>query len=259
VADQANAEIHLIHVIQLPVLADSLLMPTLNFEADLLKELKENATTQFRALIDKYNQTNINCYYKVAFGVTSLEILNSIKENAIDLVVMGSHGASGLREVLIGSNTEKIIRKSSVPVLVIKNYFKGQIKNIVFPNAPDIDNEGLVENIKALQRFFKATLHIVWVNTPLNFASDKETVIRQKEFVKKYNIKDYTLNVFNHYNEEGGILAFNKLIKGDLIAMGTHGRTGIAHIINGSMTEDVANHTDTLIWTYSVKNDLVEA
>jgi nucleotide-binding universal stress UspA family protein len=259
VADQANAEIHLVHVIQLPVLADTLLMPTLNFEADMINELKQKAIAQFKALIEKYNQTNINCYYKIVFGVTSFEILARIKDDAIDLVIMGSHGVNGFREVLIGSTTEKIIRRSAVPVVAIKNYFNGQIKNIVFPISSDIDDKNsLIERVKKLQHFFKATLHIVWINTPTNFASDTETRTRQKEFIKKYNITDYTLNVFNHYNEEGGILAFSKSIKGDLIAMGTHGRTGIAHIVNGSMTEDLANHTDTLIWTYSVKNDLVE-
>jgi nucleotide-binding universal stress UspA family protein len=60
-------------------------------------------------------------------------------------------------------------------------------------------------------------------------------------------------------NEEEGILHFSKLIKGNMIAMATHGYKGISHLVNGSLAEDVVNHTDKLIWTYSLKNEPVEA
>src|SRR4030095_16765514 len=55
------------------------------------------------------------------------------KEHQIDLIVMGSHGASGFREVLIGSNTEKTVRYSDIPVLVIKNEVENfKVENFVF-------------------------------------------------------------------------------------------------------------------------------
>jgi nucleotide-binding universal stress UspA family protein len=48
-------------------------------------------------------------------------ILAVSKTNNIDLIVMGSHGSGGFQEMFIGSNTEKVVRNSDVPVLVIKN------------------------------------------------------------------------------------------------------------------------------------------
>ncbi|HEX6224741.1 MAG TPA: universal stress protein, partial [Chryseolinea sp.] len=166
----------------------------------------------------------------------------------------------GLREYFIGSNAAKIIRKSPVPVLVAKDYPRRAVKKIVFPNAPDTENQSdLVGKVKTLQKFFQAQLHLVWINTPLNFVSDVVTHRRLEAFAKEFSLKDYSINIFNYPNEEEGIIEFSKFIGGDIIAMGTHSRKGITHLLNGSVAEDVANHTNNLIWTYSLKNEPVES
>jgi hypothetical protein len=100
---------------------------------------------------------------------------------------------------------------------------------------------------------------MVWVNTPVNFTSDIETHERMEAFAKQFALKDYTINVFNDTDEERGILRFSNLVKGDLIAMGTHARMGISHLVNGSLAEDVVNHNKGLVWTYSLKNEPVLA
>jgi nucleotide-binding universal stress UspA family protein len=260
VAAQAKGTVQLLHVIELPVLHDTLLMPTLSFEEELLRELKEKAEVEFERITSKYKVEGVSVTTNVLFGSTSKMILDFANDQAVDLIVMGSHGASGLREFFVGSNAEKIVRRSPVPVLVLKGYYKGPIKDIIFPNTLDTENqEDLVMKVKALQNFFKAHLHIVWINTPVNFTSDTVTFKRLNHFAKRFILKNYTVQVFNYDNEEEGIINFAKLIKGDLIAMGTHGRKGVSHLLNGSMAEDVVNHTKNLVWTYSLKNEPVEA
>ena len=66
-------------------------------------------------------------------------------------------------------------------------------------------------------------------------------------------MNNYTLNIFNDTYEESGVISFAQMIKADMIAMGTHGRKGINHIISGSLAEDVVNHIDCPIWTYTIK------
>jgi nucleotide-binding universal stress UspA family protein len=260
VATQSKGTIHLLNVIELPIMHDTVIMPVLNFEEQLLKDLRENAETQFKKITDKYKATNIKVVVKTVFGSVSRMIQEYIKDESIDLVVMGSHGATGAREFFIGSNAEKMVRNSPVPVLVIKDQFKGPIKNIVFPNTLETENqEGLVMKVKALQNFFKAHLHLVWINTPLNFTSDTLTHERLKEFASRFMLKDYTISVYNHTDQETGILEFAGSIKGDLIAMGTHGRKGISHLVNGSLAEDVVNHNRGLVWTYTLQQTPVEA
>jgi nucleotide-binding universal stress UspA family protein len=253
VAAQAKgATVHILHVVELPVLHDSVLMPVLDFETQLLKELREKAEKQLTAIVGKYQQEGVKLVQHVHFGAVLKAIRDYAQEHAIDLIIMGSHGASGIRELFIGSNAEKIVRFSPVPVLIVKEYYKGAIKNIVFPNTLDTEGqEELVKRVKALQSFFHANLHIVWINTPFNFASDTETYARLHDFAKKYAMRNYSVHVFNHNDEEQGILEFARTVGGNLIAMGTRGRKGVAHFFNGSVAEDVVNHSPQPVWTYS--------
>ena len=252
-SEQSKREVHLLHVVELPVMHDSMLMPTLAFEATLLKELGDNAENQFSKLKAEY-ASDIPIVTKVVFGSTSMMILDYIKEAEIELVVMGTKGASGLRELVIGSNAEKIVRRAPCPVITVRKYSSPHaIKNIVFPNSLEQDQEDLVQHVKALQDFFKASLHIVWINTPGNFTSDNVTLVRLKDFAKRFMLKDYTLSVFNDTFEESGVISFAHAIKADMIAMGTHGRRGLNHVMSGSVAEDVVNHIDCPIWTYTIK------
>lgn len=260
IAAQSAGTVHLVNVVELPVLHDTVIMPVLNFEQTLLNDLQVHAEKSFEKITDKYSNDAAHVVTNVSFGSVYGKIVDYIAEKNIDVVVMGSHGSSGLRELFIGSNAERLVRNSPVPVLVLKDYFKGPVKNIVFPNNFHTDSqEELTLKVKALQDFFKAHLHIVWINTPLNFTSDTVTLERMEAFAKRFMLKNYSLNIFNHTDTEEGIFEFSKKIHGDLIAMATHGRTGIAHLINGSLAEDVVNHTKGMVWTCTLKNELVEA
>jgi nucleotide-binding universal stress UspA family protein len=253
-ASESKGEVHLLNAIELPTMYDTTLMPALSFEQQLLKELENNAENHFKKLKEKHNNAGIEIQSHIKFGNPYRMIIDYATENKIDLIVMGTHGASGMREVLIGSNTEKIVRSATVPVIAIKDYIElKSIKNIVFPNTLTKDHEDLTMKVKALQNFFDATLHIVWINTLNNFTRDTITYQRLNEFAKRFMLKDFTLNVFNDPYEESGVINFAHMIKADMIAMGTHGRKGIAHFLNGSVAEDVVNHVDCPMWTYAIK------
>lgn len=255
-AAQSKGVVYVLNVIELPVLYDTTLMPVLSFEKELLNDMKADAEKRFNKMASKYFQDGVKVVFRVVFGVMDKSIADFVEKNVVDLIVMGSHGASGFREYFIGSNAEKIVRTSEVPVLVIKDYFKGPLTKIVFPNTLQTENqEDLVTKVKALQNFFKAQLHVLWVNTPANFQDDNTTYKRLEEFAKRYMLKDYTLAVFNQIDEEAGILQYTEMVKGNLIAMGTNGRRGISHLVNGSKAEDVVNHGKSLIWTYLIKKE----
>lgn len=251
---ESKTEVHLVHVIDLPVLYDTVLMPALSFEQEKFQDLKRNAEQKCEQLIHKHPAA-IKVKSKVEFGPTYRTIVEYIAQHEIDLVVMGTRGITGIREIFIGSNTEKVVRASQVPVIAVKNYIKpGRIKDIVFPNTVAADSqEDLVMRVKALQHSLQATLHVVWINTPLNFRKDTESREQLEHFAKRYMLRDYTINIFNDMEEEAGIINFTHLIHADLIALGTHGRKGIARIINGSIAEDLVNHVDLPVWTYSMK------
>ena len=71
-----------------------------------------------------------------------------------------------------------------------------------------------------------------------------------QEFARKLQLKNFTMNVFNDVSEEEGIVYFADSIDADLIAMATHGRTGFAHVLAGSIAEDVVSHSKRPVLTF---------
>lgn len=254
IAEKSGGEVHLLHVIELPILHDAVLMPVLSFEEALFRELEVKAAAEF-SRVQMLNSKSIPVITKVLFGATARMILDYANDQAIGLVVMGTRGATGLREAFIGSNAEKIVRQSRVPVLVVRQGFTtDSIKDLVFPNSLERGNqEELVLRVKALQDFFGARLHILWVNTPTNFTADHLTKERLQKFADRFMLQNYTINIYNDVYEEAGIINFAHSLKATMLVMGTHGRRGLAHIFSGSVTEDVVNHTDLPIWTTRIE------
>jgi nucleotide-binding universal stress UspA family protein len=256
IAAQSKASVDLLHVIELPAFHDTVLMPVLNFEAEMLKDLKDSAEKQFEALTRKYHIPGVKIFASVEYGQPHHVITYYITKNKIDLVLMGSKGVTGVKGVLIGSNAERIVRFSPVPVLVVKRFSKGALSDIVFPNTFDNDGQDeIITQIEKLQEFFGARLHLVWINTPANFQPDPLMHRKMVDFAEKNKLKNYTVNIFNHYTEKEGILHFAESLDADLIAMSTHGRQGLAHAIHGSVAEDVVNHSSRNILTYVIGGD----
>lgn len=250
IARKSKGTVHLLNVVELPAIHDPVIMPVMAFERGFLKELKGKIMDRFSKMNAQYNKAKVTVRSEVAFGSPARMIGETIRKRKIDLVVMGTHGTSGIREYVVGSNAEKIVRQSPVPVLAIKEYPRNGIKNIVFPNDLDTEKqEKLIQKVKELQAFFKATIHILYINTPTNFTADNITMERLEQFAKQAGLRNYTTNVYNYPYEEAGILLFTQRIKGDLIAMRTHGRKGLAHFLNGSLAEDIVNHAKYPIWT----------
>ncbi len=253
IAHSSRAEIHLLNVIELPVVHDELITPVPSFDERLLMELRDHAETRFKELGKEYAKEQVVIKTKVEFGPVISSITNYQEEENVTIVVMGTKGVTGLQEVLIGSTAEKIVRHATCPVIVVKKYGKlDELKHIVFPNSMEEGQEDLMMHVKALQHVLKATLHVVWIETS---TTTNHTVMKNRleEFAKRFMLQNYTVNVFAAKNKESGVIDFTHKINANMIAMGTHARKGLSHFLKGSVTEDVVNHVDCPIWTYVIK------
>lgn len=253
-AARANAEVYVLKVIDLPFFYETTFGTTPQyFDSSIYKDLEEEAKINFEKLKDKHDRKEL-VSFSVLRGAVTFVIRQFAEEHNIDLIVMGTRGTSGFQEYWIGSNTEKVVRYSSVPVLAIRKSFDiDKIKNIVFPITPRLDQSDLIARIKELQTFFSAKLHVLLVNTPSNMLRTKDEMDLMDDFARHYKLSNYSLNTRNDFNEQDGIINFVHEIKADMIAMATHGRAGLAHLVMGSVTEDVVNHIDCPIWTYRIK------
>jgi len=177
-----------------------------------------------------------------------------LQEKKFDLVVMGTAGHTKLEEMLIGSNTERVVRLSKCPVLTIhKKPVTSNFKNIVYATAMDKSEEVFSRIVRRTQQLYNSNIHLVRINTPGDFQRDYEVKDYMYRFAKKLNLKNYTISVYNDLSVEEGVIRFADSIDADLIAMATHGRTGFAHVIAGSVAEDVVGHAKRPVLTFVVK------
>ena len=171
----------------------------------------------------------------------------------IDFVVMGSHGASGLKEFLSGSVTQRIVRESPVPVLVIKNWKKKvEFKNIIFASSFEEDVHKPFLKIVEFADLINAHIHLLYVNMPYNFKETDEAITSMQTFHKKCPRGTCSINIFNALNEERGIQKFAESINADVIALTTHGRSGFMKLMSRSITESLVNHSSVPVLSVNI-------
>ena len=254
IASASNGEIFILKAIDLPImLAGGFDVQPYTFDPSILRDLEEGAKKSYSKMKAKFSTGHSPASFHVKIGAVMPVIREFINDKKIDLVIMGTHGSTGFNEFFFGSNTEKIVRVSPVPVLSVrKTTSVSSIKKILFPSTLELNQPELINHVKSLQDFFGATLHILWVNTPIFFKRDKEIHALLEAFVKHYELSNYSLNIRNDTFEAYGIVSFANEITADIIAMSTHGRRGLAHLISGSIAEEVLNYMQCPIWTYSI-------
>jgi len=244
-----NCELILVHMLDLP-LSNLSQAPADLPEAVYFMKL---AHKQFENVMSKDYLKGITVTELVDFHDISTGILETCKSRDIDLIVMGSHGASGVKEMFIGSNAEKIVRTSEVPVLVIKNeHVNFDIEEFVFASDFENDNKDTFKQATKLAEIFNAKIHLLMVNTASNFKTTARAKVKIQEFIAGTNFKNYTTTIYNDDTVEKGILNFSHIIDADLIGISTHGRQGIAHFLNGSLSEDLVNHAKRPVITFKI-------
>lgn len=163
----------------------------------------------------------------------------------VDLIVMGTHGATGLKGI-VGSNTQRVVRTAPMPVLVIKQHIEDlDLRDVVFASNFSQQDVEKFDAFKPLLELYDTRIHLVKVNTPKTFERSEDTNRAIDAFLQRYPLKKFTATIYNDLSIEEGVLNFARSIDADLIAMATHGRTGFFHVVNGSLTEDIVNNTSS--------------
>lgn len=255
-ASKFDAELHLFHVIESDSNIDFNVQgaPAGGSDMEDVFFLKLIKATEDRMadLLNTPGLEDIKVTSSIRIGKPFEMIYEELDSGEFDMVVMGSKGASGFREMLIGSNAEKMVRRAEVPVLTVKEHEDGSsFKNIVYASTFGEDDL-FISKVKHFQELFDSTIHLLRVNTPNNFQTDLLSQKIMSRFAKAHNLSNVTFNVYNDTIEEDGILYFAQEIDAGMIAMQTHGRTGFAHLLSGSIAEDVVNHSKYPVLTYNI-------
>lgn len=206
------------------------------FYQDALKEAEE-ALQKISANPDYADVT-----IRPTLGSSMNGLLSNIAEQHADLIVLGSKGASGILEWLEGSNAELIVRYATCPVLVIKEpvtHFNPQ--NIVV--GIDVDDKLKRQHTYPFQLKDGVIRQFVYVLTPTDNREPDGIRDWFNEFAKSTGNQSYSLSMWHDKTVPEGIIQYAKSANADLIVLYTHGYTGLQHFLQGSVAEDVLNHS----------------
>lgn len=189
---------------------------------------------------------NISATLMTSNGFTADEIAAAARENKADLIVMGTKGASGLKEVIMGSNTVDVIGKGVCPVLAIPEKAKGvKFEKFVFAsNFSEQDTED-IKFLTALGKLFDAQITITHVSEDDFIIETADQAILQK--IKREVKVKTRYEKLQHNLLKGNVIdELNKYVidnEADLLAMVTSKRHFLSKIFNKSFTQKMAFHS----------------
>ena len=208
------------------------------------KEKYEHIQQLKKNVLREAPYSNLDITVAVEAGVMVPVVKKVAEEEFADLIVMGTLGASGWKEVLIGSNTERIIRHAPCPVLVIPEGVQElTVERVLVPTTLKPDQIRVFKTAKAWQEFLGFDVEALYVGDPLNAGAHGNVESEKNRLTEEAGLR----HVYLHLNTldvkvEDAIRSYAKQAEADLIIMGTHQRHGLSHLLFGSLTENTANH-----------------
>jgi nucleotide-binding universal stress UspA family protein len=174
------------------------------------------------------------------------EIVEEATKNRAGMVIMGTHGRTGIKRLIQGSVTANVIGHAPCNILVVPSNVKLGYRNILAATDGSIHSAAATYEAVAIAKRCAATLVILSVA-----ASDSEvpaandTVNQAVALAQRENVT--TEGAVARGKPPEAIVEISKQKKADLIVVGSHGRTGLMHLLMGSVTEQVICHAEAAV------------
>lgn len=218
-----------------------------------VKLLLDKTRERLEAIVNDPKMSDLKINYKIEIGNPFSSIAENIASHEASLIFMGSSGASGLQEILVGSVADKTVRHATCPVIVVKGACEiKNIKDIVYATDLNEDHEQIIEDLKEMQSHFGAKLHVIKVFDSM-WTTVPEVKKRADEFVDFFGLTDCTVAVKLSNDMAGAIMDYAAEIDAGMIAIGTHDRHGLLHLLAHHVSKNVVNHAHRPIWTKAIR------
>ena len=253
--EQVKGEILLVHVLDVPSGRVSFYGETENtamenfYAAKFIDATKKKLEEWTKRVEDAGQQVTSH----MKFGNAFTSISKIVAEDESTWIIMGSKGASGLREVFIGSNAERMIRHAKCPVIIIKGetHLK-DMKSMAFASDLSTEQDIIAHHAKDVQELLGLNMHLVKVKTPYNWLDETQAKKQLDDFAERNYLKDFSISTIDADFADEGAVKFAEDVGAGLIVLGTHGKKGIAHILGGSIAEDVVNESKVPILVFKI-------
>ena len=129
--------------------------------------LLEKAKKQLEKLVMEPRFDAVKIVGELRLGNPFHGMNSIISDQKVDLIVMGTKGQTKLEAMIIGTNTQKVVRHARCPVFTVhKKPTSTSYKNIVYATTMSKDEEVFSRIVKRTQQLYNSTIHLVRINTP---------------------------------------------------------------------------------------------
>lgn len=207
-------------------------------------ELEQQARDSLDAIKAQAERADVDCEELVHVGLKPYEaIVDEADRNDADMIIMGRRGHTGVRKLVMGSVTARVIGHTSRKVLVVPRDAVFECRNILVATDGSADSEAAAIEAINLAKRCKGALTTVSVHSS---GSDRqiaeENTAKVKELAASQDLEVSSLVVQGSPAE--AITKSAADIGADLIVVGSHGRTGLSRLLMGSVTEGIIGHSD---------------
>ncbi len=194
-------------------------------------------------------------------GKPAAAITEAVKENNIDIIVMGTHGASGFEEFFMGSNAHKVVNLSSCPVISIRLTTPNVgFSNIVMPIANGLHSRQKVNNVIDIASKYNSTVHILGLLETNDPMEDKKFEIKLESvthLLTKDNVK-FTTKLIRAHNPAIEAMKYSEEIGGDLIVIMTDHESDLTGMFLGAIAKQIVNHSKIPVMSIRPTHVMVE-
>jgi nucleotide-binding universal stress UspA family protein len=250
-AARLEASVHLIHMIHLDTFTHA---PASVHMQLIVEKMTEIAMKNLHAIQEDIRQKFSSIKIKTAciHGQVLSESLKSyVNENGIDLIIMGTHGASGIIGKLLGSNASNVIASSPVPVLVIPPGTEYRSHPRIFLTT-DLNNlEPKLKMVAPLAFFLKSELTLLHISVDDSHTPDEEEELG-KRLRKEFNLPALKVKIIRHPSVYQGILEYARAHQPCIVAMFTHKPGFMEKLLGKSVTRHVVFHLEVPLLAFKV-------
>jgi nucleotide-binding universal stress UspA family protein len=262
IADRTAARVRLVRVLAtgtfFGVAAEGTPLPL-----DVSRSQRDSALSELYSLAAECRATSkADICVDLHAGPVSDVLQGYARRNDVDLIVMSTHGRSGISRLSLGSVTDSLIRHTTIPVLVVKpptSYLNPQVvdgfKRIIVPLDGSVLAEQILPRVLTLAKLEDAEITLLNVLIPQSYSQkeiadpvlpwwDKDVATAQTYLLRiagglRRDGVSVTTDIVIAENVANAIRDFASREKADLIAIATHGRGGLARMLRGSVADAI--------------------
>lgn len=246
IAKKTGARVHVFHVTDPPSVLKALFFSPQRQTDEENRILKE-AEDKLNEISSRLAEEGCSHEVEQVSGSLLKKIEEKIDESSIDLMIIGSHGASGKEEYFIGSNAQKMVRTMHVPILVIKKPLKSaEFKTALFATSLlDSERRCFLRFKEMIAPFGLEKIHLVAIDLDGYFHQPTRVMTTAlKNFKKLVTPYEGETHFFRDYSVEAGVRHISMEIKPDIIGISNHERRPIKRLLQGSNVEMLTNHVE---------------